>query len=152
MSSLARRFVAFFFDAMLLSVLLPLLAWLLQQPQHLPELLNGAVFGLYRVLAEARWGTTAGKALVDLKVRYRDRSGEERTGLQRLGAALLRNSWLLLGAVVWLWAPDTDLGWLMFLIALSMLFSRSRQSLADRLAGALVIHSLPPKPPRPSPR
>lgn len=147
-SSLTRRAIAFFFDSMLLSVLLPLIAWLLQQPQQPHELLSWTIFGLYRVIAETGWGTTAGKALVDLKVLYRDPTGGERTGIRRLGAALLRNSWLLIGAAVWLWNPENDLGWLLFLIALSMLFSRSRKSLMDHVAGAWVIHTAPLKPPR----
>lgn len=139
---LGRRGVAFFIDSTLFASLLIVMMWILQQPQP-PELVTWTLLGMYRVMGETFWGATPGKGLLDLKVFYSDPSGQERSGIQRFGAALLRNSWLLVGAAVWLWQPDHDLGGLMFLIALTMLFSKQRKTLVDQMAGAWVVKTVP---------
>lgn len=137
--SVVARGFSFWLDSMILSVLTVLVLWALPGYWQQNDLLFIFIVGVYRVICEFTWGRTIGKTLLSLRVLYRDRTGRERRGADRLVFVLLRHSWLLAAGPMWLWGSAADPGGLMFVLFLSMAFTSFRATVLDWLANARVI-------------
>lgn len=117
--------------------------WLATEPLA-PEKFTMAVAlttALIRILTETVWGSSPGKWLTGIRVRF---PGEQRW--MRLPQATLRNIWLWLvpvdiltgqsGATVWGFAS---------LVGLTIILGPDRRSVTDLLAGAFVIDPNAPR-------
>lgn len=133
------RGVAFWLDSLLLTVAIVALNWLFPLTILHNQLIFMGIVGVYRVIGEYFFGRTIAKALISMRVLYRDPDGLERRGADRLVFVIARNSWLLIGFLVWFWTPDQQLGWLIFVLFVSLAFTQLRATVMDLLAGARVI-------------
>lgn len=137
---LIARGVSFWFDSLLLSLILIAVMWAFPVPDLTNQLGFMTALGIYRVIGEHFFGCTLAKKMSNLRVSYRDGLGRERAGADRLAFVIARNSWLLVAGLVWFWAPDADLGWLIFVQFISLLFTNFHATIMDLVARARVLN------------